>query len=181
MDGAVKWLREKGIAFGFQEGRRARQPRAGGLEVEGGTGVIVEFQLRDRFCGADDKFKAAVAEFAEQAFKDSVAGEPKAAAAAMLSKPSVKNPSRRSKTWSRRPSLDGREHDPFACGKISVSQACWAATCTTTASWPRSWPSSAARLTARLKAEGDRAGQGYRHADRGNLPACQVISATRSA
>src|SRR5437016_2522233 len=70
MDGAVKWLREKGIASASKKAGRAAAEGLVGLKVEGGTGVIVEFNCETDFVALTDKFKAAVAEFTEQAFKD---------------------------------------------------------------------------------------------------------------
>jgi elongation factor Ts len=93
LDKAVKWLREKGIASAAKKAGRAAAEGRVGLKVEGKTGVMVELNCETDFVALTDKFKAVVSELTEQGFKDVEAGEPKAAAAAFLKKPSAKTPS----------------------------------------------------------------------------------------
>jgi elongation factor Ts len=92
IEGAVKWLREKGIASASKKAGRAAGEGLVGLKIEGHQGVLAELNCETDFVALTDKFKAALAELTEQAFEDGVAGEPKAAAAALLAKPSLKNP-----------------------------------------------------------------------------------------
>jgi elongation factor Ts len=95
MDGAVKWLREKGIASASKKAGRAAGEGLVGLKIEGHSGVLIEFNCETDFVALTDKFKAALAELTEQAFRDGEKGEPKAAAAALLAKPSLKDPAQR--------------------------------------------------------------------------------------
>jgi elongation factor Ts len=93
MDGAVKWLREKGIASASKKAGRAAGEGLVGMKIEGHQAVLVEFNCETDFVALTDKFKAALAELTEQAFRDAEQGEPKAAAAALLKKSSLKDPS----------------------------------------------------------------------------------------
>jgi elongation factor Ts len=84
LDKAIKYLREKGIASASKKAGRAAGEGLVGVKIEGGTGVLVEFNCETDFVARTDQFRAVVASLAATAFKDAKAGEPKAAAAELL-------------------------------------------------------------------------------------------------
>lgn len=84
MDGAVKWLREKGIASASKKAGRAAGEGLVGVKIEGTNGVLAELNCETDFVARTDQFKAVVASLTATALKDARPGEPKAAAAELL-------------------------------------------------------------------------------------------------